>query len=369
MQRLWLPLLLLLLLLAGCREPVSTHEPFSATELLSTTPPAGFARAEAVREFHFPRDHGGHPEYRNEWWYLTGNLESGDGRRFGYQVTFFRFSLQPPARSGSRSSWAGNPVWMAHVAITDTRGEQHRAEERLVRSGPGGAGVQVSPLRVWLQDWQLQGDTSGFPWQLEIAAKEFSLKLELQPGIGVVLQGDRGLSRKSADTGNASYYYSLPRMQSRGNITLQGQSHRVSGLSWFDREWSTSALASGQTGWDWFSLQFNSGESLMFYHLRRQGGDSDPHSAGSLIGREGGKRLLSLSDVDLTPLDWWTGPAGNRYPVAWTLQLKAQKRTLIVRAVLPDQEMDLSVRYWEGAVDLLENGQPVGRGYMELTGY
>lgn len=365
----FLCLLLVLLLLAGCQEPTRSQEPFSATGLLSSLPPEGFARADSIREFRFPQDHAGHPEYRNEWWYFTGNLESGDGRRFGYQVTFFRFSLQPPADKPPRSAWAGNPVWMAHVAITDAQGEQHLAEERLTRSGPGLAGVEAAPLKIWVQDWQLHAASDGSPWLLRVAARNFSLQLELQPTVGVVLQGDRGLSRKSAQPGNASYYYSLPRMQSRGSITVAGETHRVNGLSWFDREWGTSALAPDQSGWDWFSLQFNSGDSLMFYHLRRQGGESDPHSAGSLVGQDGGRQSLNMNDVELTPIDWWNGPHGNRYPVAWTLGLKRQKRTLIVRAIVADQEMDLSVRYWEGAVDVLENGQPVGRGYMELTGY
>ncbi|MCW8906685.1 MAG: carotenoid 1,2-hydratase [Sedimenticola sp.] len=368
MRRPWL-LLLLPLLLVACREPAPAQEPFSASGLLSSLSPEGFARARTVREFRFPEDHGGHPDYRNEWWYFTGNLESGEGRRFGYQVTFFRFSLQPPTDDSPPSAWAGNPVWMAHVALTDAEGGGHLAQERLIRSGPGLAGVEVEPLRVWLQDWQLRAGDTGFPWQLDIDAAGFSLKLELQPGVGVVLQGDQGLSQKSAQPGNASYYYSLPRMQSTGSISVAGKTHRVSGLSWFDREWGTSALAPDQAGWDWFSLQFNNGESLMFYHLRQQNGESDPHSAGSLVGANGVTQPLGLDDVELTPLDWWDGPNGNRYPVAWSLRLKRQQRALIVRAILPDQEMDLSVRYWEGAVDVVENGLPVGRGYMELTGY
>jgi len=366
MRSLW-PLLLLLLV--ACQEPPPVREPFSATGLLSSLSPEGFARATTVREFRFPRDHGEHPDYRNEWWYFTGNLESASGHRFGYQVTFFRFSLQPPPEDRPPSAWAGNPVWMAHVALTDATAKEHRAEERLIRSGPGLAGAETEPLRIWLQDWQLQAGDAGYPWQLKIDAAGFALQLELQPTVGVVLQGDRGLSRKSAQAGNASYYYSLPRMQSSGTITVDGETHRVSGLSWFDREWGTSALAPDQAGWDWFSLQLGSGENLMFYNLRHKSGESDRYSAGSLVGTDGVKQPLGLEDVELTPLDWWEGPNGNRYPVAWSLRLKRQQRTLIVRAVLPEQEMDLSVRYWEGAVDVVENGLPVGRGYMELTGY
>lgn len=365
----WLCFLLLSLLLTGCTEPPAPAAKLSATELLSTVDQAGFARATAPREFSFPRDHGGHPEYRNEWWYFTGNLQSVSGRRFGYQVTFFRFSLTPPGSVKSDSSWAGNPVWMAHVALTDADDQRHLAEERLVRSGPGLAGVEAAPLKVWVENWQLDGSESAFPWRIDIQGKTFSLALELEPTVGIILQGDQGLSRKSAQPGNASYYYSYPRMRTTGRITLDDTAVQVQGDSWFDREWGTSALAADQTGWDWFSLQLSGGENLMYYQLRNSDGEPDPFSAGTLVSAIGQSERLNPDDIELTPERWWQSPTGRRYPVEWSLRIKSQNRTLRIKPVLDDQEMDLSVRYWEGAVEVFEQKHLTGRGYLEMTGY
>lgn len=369
MRRFWI--LLLLLSPAGCDKPPAPPEKFSATGLLSTLDQAGFARATAPREFSFPRDHGGHPEYRNEWWYFTGNLQSDSGRRFGYQVTFFRFSIQPPKPEKSESSWADNPVWMAHVALTDAASQRHLAEERLVRSGPGLAGVEDGPFRVWVEDWQLESSDSAFPWRIGITTRAFKLDLALEADNvpGRVLQGDRGLSQKSAQPGNASYYYSYPRLHTRGHITLDDTTLPVRGDSWFDREWGTSALSPEQTGWDWFSLQLSGGESLMYYQLRDSQGAPDSFSAGTLVTALGESTALTPDDVELTPQRWWQSPTGRRYPVEWSLRIKSQNRTLRIKPLLDDQEMDLSVRYWEGAVDVYEQERPAGRGYLEMTGY
>lgn len=362
---------LLIILLSGCSNPPAPEAKFSAIGLLSDLDQAGFARAVEPRPFRFPREHGEHPEYRNEWWYFTGNLHSDNGQRFGYQVTFFRFSLKPPGSDRSPSSWADNPVWMAHVALTDSAGKRHLAEERLVRTGPGLAGAEREPFRVWVEDWQLAGSGTTFPWHIQVSAREFHIDLELtaDPAIGVVLQGDQGLSRKSAEPGNASYYYSYPRMQTRGQITLDGTPVAVQGNSWFDREWGTSALAADQTGWDWFSLQLGGGESLMYYQLRDSQGKPDSFSAGTLISALGATTPLSRDDVELTPQRWWQSPTGRRYPVEWRLHLKPLNRTLTVKPELDGQEMNLSVRYWEGAMEVYEQEQLTGRGYLEMTGY
>jgi predicted secreted hydrolase len=367
MQR--LALLLLVLTLTGCAEPPPPAEKLSATDLLSALGQAGFARATTPRDFQFPRDHGGHPEYRTEWWYLTGNLRGDNGRRFGYQVTFFRFSLTPPGSEKSASSWVGNPLWMAHVAITDAAAGRHLSEERLVRAGPGLAGVREDPFRVWLEDWQLTSPESGFPWRIDIQAREFAIALEVEPSVGIVLQGDRGLSQKGAEPGNASYYYSYPRLRTSGAISLDGETIPVHGDSWLDREWGTSALSPEQSGWDWFSLQLNNGDNLMFYRLRDRDGKGDPHSAGSLTGADGATRHLDLEDIELIPLRWWQNPTGVRYPVEWQLQIKSRKQILRIKPLLDDQEMAHTVRYWEGAVEVYEASTPVGQGYLELAGY
>jgi predicted secreted hydrolase len=361
--------LLIFLLLQGCSPAPPPSTELSASAALSSGQVAGFERAMEPRRFVFPQDHGSHPAYRNEWWYITGNLDAGQGRRFGFQVTFFRIALAPEPAKPRHSHWAANQLWMAHVALTDAAGEQHYAEERLVREAVGLAGARTRPFRVWVEDWQLRGEGDGFPWQLSIDSEHFSLHLSLLPQKPPVLQGEEGLSRKSDEPGNASYYYSMTRLATHGSVRVKGADHRVSGLSWLDREWSTSALGKDQIGWDWFSLQLRDGTDLMYYRLRNKNQGTDPHSAGSLVTAEGELQQLGAGDIELTPTAWWESPAGNRYPVRWQMTIKRSGRRLQVLALLPDQEMALSVRYWEGAVDVLEQGRTIGRGYMELTGY
>ncbi|MDF1529858.1 MAG: lipocalin-like domain-containing protein [Sedimenticola sp.] len=363
-------LILLLPLLVGCQQNAeTTTEKLSATRLLSSIDQQGFSRANKARAFIFPQDHAAHPEYRNEWWYFTGNLQDQSGQRFGYQVTFFRFALKPPGKKPARSRWSNNQLWMAHAAVTDPEGGRHLKQEKLIREGPGLAGSDARPFRVWVEDWQLQQSQQGFPWTIQINADQFSIELEVEPTIGLILQGDKGLSQKSAAVGNASYYYSYPRLRSSGEITINEKRYQVTGNSWFDREWGTSTLSSEQTGWDWFSLQFNSGENLMFYHLRNQQGEADPFSAGTRIDKDATTKRLTLSDIEVTPLTWWQSPSGKRYPVEWEMKLKQENRTLQIKSILAGQEMDLSVRYWEGAVDIYEQGRSIGSGFLEMTGY
>lgn len=333
----------------------------------------GYARALEAREFVFPADHGPHPDYRNEWWYLTGNLETDAGRRFGYQVTFFRIALAPndPQAPERRSNWATRQVWMAHVALSDQAHRRHTEFERFARGGAGLAGARAEPFRVWLEDWQLASDArdSG-RWELSIDTGDFALSLGLDPLTPVVPQGENGLSQKSAEPGNASYYYSIPRLKTDGELRVGGERYRVGGLSWLDREWSTSALGKAQAGWDWFALQLDDGRDLMFYRLRRRDGETDPHSAGTLIGPGRERRALGPGNVSLQPLRWWQGPGGVRYPVAWRIRLP-DRSGLRVEAAFEDQLMDLSVRYWEGMVDVYDDrtGLERGRGYLELAGY
>jgi predicted secreted hydrolase len=363
-------------LLSGCG-PSSTTPSGDADgalgERLGGDDTAGYARVFDPREFRFPADHGPHPDYRNEWWYLTGNLAAADGRRFGYQVTFFRIALAPedPQAPPRRSNWGGRQIWMTHVALSDAANRRHREHERFARGAAGLAGAQSEPFRVWLEDWQLSAAPDDpAVWSLQVETEDFGLEFRLEPRKPIVLQGVDGLSQKSDEPGNASYYYSLPRLQTSGEIRLDSERHRVEGLSWLDREWSTSALGDDQVGWDWFALQFDDGRDLMYYLLRRTDGSVDPHSAGTLIDRDGRTTRLAAGDVRLEALRWWRSADGVRYPVAWRMDLY-DGSAYRVEAVFDDQRMDTTVSYWEGMVQVFatESGAPLGRGYMELAGY
>ena len=365
----WSPLLLLILLLIGCGQPMPEPDEFQVTDALGDGDLEGFARATQVRPFSFPQDHGPHPAYRNEWWYITGNLRGEDGRAFGFQVTFFRIALQPESID-SPSAWRTHQIWMAHAALSDLSAGQHLADERFARQGIGLAGATALPFKVWLEDWQLREDEGEQNWRLRLPAEGFDLTLELAPISPIILQGNAGLSQKSAEPGNASYYYSIPRLRAHGSLKIQGESLPVSGLAWFDREWSTSVLGPDQTGWDWFSLHLQDGRNLMYYQLRRKDGATDSHSAGSVSDSEGVRIHLDSSLVTLTPLKYW-GSDARRYPIEWQLRLQDEAHPWRIRALLADQEMHLSVRYWEGAVEVSDevNGAVLGRGYLEMAGY
>jgi predicted secreted hydrolase len=359
------------LLLAACTErpPAASLD---VGEALGGVAAEGFARADAPRQFRFPEDHAAHPDFRNEWWYFTGHLEGEQGQRFGYQLTLFRIALAPGAPR-SESAWATHQVWMGHAALTDMDAGQHRHTERYARGAAGLAGQAMAPFRVWLEDWQISGAPDGsFPWRLRVESADFALDLDVSPQRTPVLQGDRGLSQKSAAAGNASYYYSITRLATRGEIRSGDRRYNVQGLSWLDREWSTSALGDDQAGWDWFSLQLDSGADLMLYRLRRKDGSTDPNSAGKWVTADTQDETLGPEDFHLRETRFWTSPeTGRRYPVAWTLESGGRTPPLEVEAVLDAQEMRTAVTYWEGAVWVRNaaSGERIGRGYLEMTGY
>lgn len=363
---------LLFLLAAGCGdgppEPVDAELAGGLVEALGGNDTAGFQRADSIRAFEFPRDHGPHPAFRNEWWYVTGNLEDETGRRFGFQLTFFRIGLAPgPEKRPSR--WATRHAWMAHFALTDVHNQTFHAFERFARGGELGlAGAERDPVTVWLEDWRLERRSDGC-WRLRAAAGDLILELDLDPVHGPVLQGDRGLSRKSEAPGNASYYYSLTRIAARGRLTLDGDAADVHGTAWLDREWSTSALGPGQVGWDWFALHLDDGTDVMIYRLRDENGDTSRWSAGTVVGADGSVTSLGPDDFELRVLEHWTSPRGGTYPARWALTVEPLPESLTVTPVMADQELDAAVRYWEGAVDMQRDGRAVGVGYVELTGY
>jgi predicted secreted hydrolase len=334
--------------------------------------PTGFARARAPRSFSFPQDHGPHPDYRTEWWYFTGNLETPQGRHFGYELTMFRIGLAPKAPERA-SRWAANEVYLAHFAVTDVAGQSFRAFERLTRGALGLAGASATPFRVWVEDWSAEGRaTDALSVHLRAAEEGAGIDLLLESTKPPVLQGDGGLSQKSAEPGNASYYYSMTRMPTSGTLRVGAQTFQVQGLSWMDREWGTSALSPEQAGWDWFALQLSDGRDLMFYRLRRRDGSVDPFSAGSLVGTDGRAIKLARGDVHIEVLDQWASPDGVRYPSRWRLSVPKEGLELDIRPLVPNQELRLSVRYWEGAVGVRgrSRGSPIqGSGYVELAGY
>lgn len=332
---------------------------------------AGFSRAVQPRPFQFPHDHAAHPDFRNEWWYVTGNVQTADGRQFGYQVTWFRIALTPD-KPVSDSAWATNQVWMAHVALTDVQANEHWHDQRFARGAAGLAGQSVQPFRVWLEDWQMVGNGAGeFPWAIAVKAHDFTLNLQLRPQKPPVLQGNQGLSQKSSEVGNASYYYSLTRLQTLGEIYRDGQRFTVMGESWLDREWSTSVLGADQAGWDWFSLQLADGHELMFYRLRKKSGETDTHSAGKWVLPDGSAQTLLSDAVELKPVRYWRAARGARYPVVWEMRLPKQQRQWRIEAVVDDQLMQTGITYWEGAVRVVDvgSGEVLGRGYLEMSGY
>lgn len=328
----------------------------------------GFEQALAPRPFEFPRDHGAHPAYRHEWWYFTGNLKTVSGRPLGYQFTLFRFALTPEAPQRA-SDWAPQSIYMGHLAVTDIEGQRFRTEQRLSRGTLDLAGTSMEPFSVWLEDWRIRGTPGGFwPLRLQARAADFAIDLTVTPEKPIVLQGDRGLSQKGSEPGNASYYYSYPRLATRGRLTLAGEQLSVAGRSWLDREWGSSALGDDVVGWDWFALRLADGRDVMFYHLRRLDGTGDPLSAGVVVDSAGNARSLSADEVALAVLSRWTSPeSGVTYPTAWRITIPAHQLVLEVRARLNAQEWTEPIRYWEGAVQV--DGTAAGEGYLEMTGY
>jgi len=332
----------------------------------------GYRRATEVRPFTFPSDHGPHPGYKTEWWYVTGNLSGPQAEPYGYELTIFRLALTPPDAapdSAAFSDWRTNQLYMGHFAVTDGASETFHAFERFERGGAGLAGAQADPFRMWLDDWSMTGlDGTAFPMQLRAQEQGVGVDLTLRPTKPRVLQGDQGLSQKGPGDGNASYYYSYTRLDTEGALVLDGDTLSVTGQSWMDREWSTSALGPEQEGWDWFSLQLDDGRDLMYYQLRRTDGTPSPFSEGVIVGPEGETRKLERSDVQIEVLDRWTTPDGTHtYPVEWTLHVPGEDIDLTITPYMPSQELDVSVRYWEGAVRV--KGSASGRGYVEMTGY
>jgi predicted secreted hydrolase len=381
-------LALTLLLLSACAEE---HTPpadqavsgLRVNTLLGGVTDEGYRHANQPRDFVFPRDHGAHPGFRSEWWYLTAMLADPQGREYGAQFTLFRQALTPQAPGPG--PWQTGQAFLAHLAVADVDRGQHLEAQRFARGHPQLASVRTEGgLSLRIEDWLLEQQPHDAQFTVRVTAQDLSsdgrtiaVDLEASQQQAIVLQGERGLSMKSAEGG--SYYYSMPRLQVRGTLKFDDRSVPVSGLAWLDREWSTSILSAGVAGWDWFALHLDDGRSIMAFQLRREDGTRDKFDHGieieakaaeqGVIGLgDPGVRVLTPADYSLQPQRYWQDPHGVRWPVSWTLQL--DDTVFAIEALFDDQVMDTSILYWEGIVAVRDNsGQDVGRGYMELTGY
>jgi len=346
----------------------------TVTTLIAPTIPPGFVMVDGTRPLTFPADFGAHPDFRTEWWYYTGNLQTSAGRHFGFELTIFRVGLLPPTAPITKdSNWSSREIYFAHFAISDIGSNHFYAFQRYSRPGPGLAGAQADPYHIWLEDWNITQTKAGV-YQLQAEQGNIFLDLTLNNEIGVVLQGNNGYSRKGKNPTNASYYYSQPRLQANGTVKIEGAQYQVSGLVWNDHEFSTGVLDENQIGWDWFSLQFEDGRALMLFQLRERGGGISDSASGTFITADKTSLALHKSDFNIVVLDQWHSPhTQGIYSAAWQIQIHKPDCSLHVKPWMSDQELNFPpMAYWEGAVHFQGtcDGTPVdGNGYIELTGY
>jgi predicted secreted hydrolase len=331
----------------------------------------GWRLAVPGYQITFPRDYLAHDEFRTEWWYFTGNLWGKDGRPFGYQLTFFRFGYRSPRqRVAVQSRFVMNNLKFAHFAVTDIRNNGFYYDSRASRGAFGEAGFGQGDRLAWIDNWEL---SLGSDFHLSAATEKYSLDLHLKPEKPPVLQGEYGLSQKADGEGRASYYYSITRLSSSGSIKIGKETYEVTGNSWFDREWATNQLGEDQAGWNWFAIQLADGSDLMLCEIRLKDGGIDRHSCGKWVGADGSVVTLGAKDFELISTKSWKSPVSNaEYPLEWRLRIPKLNLELAITPRVENQELNLSVVYWEGAIELkgvLQNRTVSGLGYMELTGY
>jgi predicted secreted hydrolase len=324
---------------------------------------SGFAAVVPGRLLVFPADHGAHPDFRIEWWYVTANLVDSGGASYGAQWTLFRQALAPGA---PQEGWANQQIWMGHAAVTST--DTHRSSETFARGGVGQAGVDAKPFRAWIDSWEMRGldtmsDTAIAPLDLKASGTDFSYTLRLGAGRPLVLQGDAGYSKKS-ERGQASYYYSQPYFRAVGEITIDDKPVQVTGQAWMDREWSSQPLASDQTGWDWFSLHLESGEKLMLFRLRQNDGQN--YFAGNWIGTDGISAQIAAADIGMTPTAS-TEIGKRKVPTEWSIAISSRGLKIETTPLNAKSWMATSFSYWEGPISF--RGSHSGVGYLEMTGY
>jgi predicted secreted hydrolase len=311
--------------------------------------------------YEFPRDHFSHPEFQTEWWYYTGNLADGHNHHYGFELTFFRQGVDRGKEPAA--VWDVRDAWLAHLALSDIDGGHFYHAERLNRSGAGLAGASLDQARIWNGNWHVRWDLAAGTQQMQAIDPRFSFSLTLRPEKPPVVHGINGVSQKAPGAGHASHYISFTRLETRGDINMEGRKYHVQGLSWMDHEFFTHQLDPAQSGWDWFSLQFNDGTELMLFRLRRKDGTADPYSAGTYIDARGRTTHLARDAFSVAPGKLW-----NQYPIEWTVRLPSLGVDVQIATRLPQQEIASSQnRYWEGAIEI--TGTRRGSGYLEMTGY
>jgi predicted secreted hydrolase len=340
-----------------------------ATSLLA----ADWKTAEPGWRYEFPRDHHAHREFKTEWWYFTGNLFDADGRRFGYELTFFRHGIRPAAeRDPNASRFIVDDLKFAHFALTDVAGRQFHFDQKTSRGAFGEAGFDDASRLAWIENWSLSA-TGSDTFDVVAAAGFGAVHLHLRATQPLVIHGENGVSVKAAGGSSASHYYSAPRLETTGEVGLNGSAHAVRGDTWFDHEWSSSQLGRGEVGWDWLGLEWDDGSALMLYRIRLANGEVESSSSGTWIAPDGATTHLGVGDFQMTPIAFWKSGNGARYPTGWRIVLPGRHAEFTISAALEDQELKLgSITYWEGAVDAngTRDGKPInGRGYLELTGY
>ena len=334
---------------------------------LAVTVQGGIAHALPAKTLAFPRDRGSHPDFKTEWWYITGQALSA-GREFGFQLTFFRSRVD--STQDMASNFAAKQLMFAHAAITDVEGKKIWHDQRIARDGFGVASSSELDMNVKLRDWSLQAD--GKKYVAELPASDFGLTLQFTETQGVVLQGNKGLSRKGPDEKQASYYYSQPQLATTGKLRVQGKTFDVQGTAWLDHEWSQEILAPGVVGWDWIGMNLLDGSALTAFRLRDKNGNAI-WDGGSFRSASQSLYVFSRGEVIFRLTRFWKSPLTQAsYPVEWVVRTPADFYT--VRALLDNQELDsrqsTGAIYWEGLCELLDsNGKKVGNGYLEMTGY
>jgi predicted secreted hydrolase len=319
------------------------------------------------RVLQFPADEGAHPEYRTEWWYITGWLTTPDGKPLGFQVTFFR--TRPDVDARNPSAFAPRQLVIAHAAVSDPARGHLYGGQRIARATHGLAGADVGRTHAWIRDWRLSADGRGY--RAIVDAEDFGYDLTLERTQPPMPNGEAGYSRKGPDPRSASYYYSVPQLRVAGTVRRGRDVVRVTGTAWLDQEWSTAYLDTEASGWDWLGINLADGGALMAFRIRSK--DGATHWAGATLRKpDGTQRAFGSSEVAFTPGRRWRSPRTNiGWPVEWTVRIGDRNFTLA--PLMDDQEKDARLStgaiYWEGAVTLGEAGVPAGRGYLELTGY